>query len=255
MQYGAITSYFDVAQITLYGFWIFFAGLIMYLRREDKREGYPMISDRSDERWEGVPPMPPSKTYLLPHGQTVTTPRIEDRQAFNAEPTGDWPGAPRTPIGNPMLAAVGPGSYANRADVPDHTFDDELPKIVPLRAAADFFLAWEDPDPRGMELVGLDGVVAGTIVDAWVDRSEVVIRYLEAELGEGGRHVLVPMNFLHIDAKRRRIVVGALRGEHFADVPALRNPDVVTLLEEDKILGYYGGGLMYATPDRVEPLL
>ena len=47
MKTGAITGYIDIAQIVLYGFWIFFAGLIIYLRKEDKREGYPLESDRS----------------------------------------------------------------------------------------------------------------------------------------------------------------------------------------------------------------
>jgi Photosynthetic reaction centre, H-chain N-terminal region len=47
MQVGEITGYIDVAQVTLYAFWVFFAGLIIYLRTEDKREGYPLESDRS----------------------------------------------------------------------------------------------------------------------------------------------------------------------------------------------------------------
>ena len=38
------------AQVVLYAFWIFFAGLILYLRREDKREGYPLESDRGRPR-------------------------------------------------------------------------------------------------------------------------------------------------------------------------------------------------------------
>ena len=38
---GAITSYIDIAQVVLYLFWIFFFGLIIYLHREGKREGYP----------------------------------------------------------------------------------------------------------------------------------------------------------------------------------------------------------------------
>ena len=42
---GAVTGYIDVAQLVLYAFWIFFVGLIFYLRREDKREGYPLESD------------------------------------------------------------------------------------------------------------------------------------------------------------------------------------------------------------------
>ncbi len=35
------TETFDVAQITLYLFWIFFFGLVLYLHRESKREGFP----------------------------------------------------------------------------------------------------------------------------------------------------------------------------------------------------------------------
>ena len=35
MHRGAITDYIDVAQVVLYVFWAFFAGLIVYLRRED----------------------------------------------------------------------------------------------------------------------------------------------------------------------------------------------------------------------------
>ena len=35
MPKGAITQYIDVAQVVLYVFWVFFFGLIFYLRRED----------------------------------------------------------------------------------------------------------------------------------------------------------------------------------------------------------------------------
>ena len=38
MNQGAITSSIDVAQVTLYLFWFFFAGLLYYLRREDKHQ-------------------------------------------------------------------------------------------------------------------------------------------------------------------------------------------------------------------------
>ncbi len=41
---GAIGN-LDVAQLVLYAFWFFFAGLIFYLRREDRREGYPLESE------------------------------------------------------------------------------------------------------------------------------------------------------------------------------------------------------------------
>ena len=56
MGTGAITQYVDVAQIVLYMFWIFFAGLIYYLVRENHREGYPLDSERGVI--EGWPPTP-----------------------------------------------------------------------------------------------------------------------------------------------------------------------------------------------------
>ena len=71
MSTGAITSHIDVAQVVLYAFWIFFAGLIIYIRREDKREGYPLESDRSGSiKVQGFPAMPEPKSYRLPHGGT-----------------------------------------------------------------------------------------------------------------------------------------------------------------------------------------
>ena len=62
----------DGASITLYAFWIFFAGLIIYLRREDKREGYPLDSPQGPR--EGWPPMPKEKkVYTHVHHATEET--------------------------------------------------------------------------------------------------------------------------------------------------------------------------------------
>ena len=41
----------------------------------------------------------------------------------------------------------------------------------------------------------------------------------------------------------------------FRSAPVLANPDQVTKREEDRIVGYYGGGNLYATAARQEPLL
>ncbi|WP_158745006.1 photosynthetic reaction center subunit H, partial [Acidisphaera sp. L21] len=208
MQTGAITSYIDVAQLALYVFWLGFAGLIFYLRREDKREGYPLVSDRSRSiTVQGFPAIPTPKTFLTQHGP-IYAPRVEPPDVMNALPSGQWLGAPLDPVGDPMLAAMGPGSYAQRrADIPDYTFDDNLPKIVPLRSVPEFFLAWEDPNVIGMAVFGDDGVQAGTVSEAWIDRAEVVIRYLEVALlaPKGADRVLLPMNFAQIKAKQRRI--------------------------------------------------
>lgn len=253
---GAITSYFDVAQVTLYVFWIFFAGLIYYLLQENKREGYPLESDRSGSiTVQGWPPMPSPKTYKLQHGGTVTVPNDKrSSQTLHAAPSGRFPGAPLDPTGNPMLDGVGPGAYADREDIVELTFEG-VAKIVPLRAAPDFDVASQDTDPRGLPVVGADGQVGGTVRDVWVDRSEILFRYLEVAVpGAGGaRNVLLPINFTRIGA--RQIKVASILGHQFAQVPATRNADQVTRLEEEKIMAYYGGGTLYAEPSRTEPLL
>lgn len=259
---GSITSYFDVAQVTLYVFWIFFAGLVLYLLRENKREGYPLDSDRSGRiNVQGFPAIPAPKTYLLPHGGAQISPRQEhDGRPLAAAATGRFPGAPLAPTGNPMLAGVGPGAWTERADTPDLTVDGH-DRIVPLRVASAFHIEGRDPDPRGMHVVGADGVIGGKVTDVWVDRSESLIRYLEVELtasktAEGAsKTVLLPINFSRIDGQRRLVRVRSILGAQFADVPMLRTPIQVTRREEERICAYYGAGTLYATPGRAEPML
>ena len=154
-----------------------------------------------------------------------------------------------------MLDGVGPASYAEREDVPEMTMDN-LPAIVPLRADSTITIEARDPDPRGMPVFGADGKPGGVVTDAWVDRAEMLIRYLEVEVaGASGRRVLLPMTMAQINRNRRWVNVEAVLGRQFADAPILANPDQVTKLEEDKIVGYFGGGNLYATPARQEPLL
>jgi photosynthetic reaction center H subunit len=255
MQDGA---YLDVAQVTLYVFWIFFACLIYYLRREDKREGYPLDSTAlGGGVVHGFPRMPDPKSYLLRDGHIATLPNHKnDRRDVAAAPIARWPGAPMEPTGNPMLDGVGPGSWADREDVPELNIDN-VPCIVPLRLAEGTYLESRDPDPRGMKVLGADDETGGVVTDVWVDRAEALIRYLEVEVTTSGgtRRVLLPMPFAKVDGRRSRVWVKAILGSQFADVPATRSLDQVTKLEEDRIVGYYGGGTLYATPARQEPML
>jgi photosynthetic reaction center H subunit len=273
---GAITQYIDAAQVVLYFFWAFFAYLIYYLRREDKREGYPLAYERQDTApYLNFPPIPNAKTFVLPHGGVAYAPRVGEKEPeYNATPIAGWPGAPLEPNGDGLNDKVGPGSYALRADTPDLTLDG-MPKIVPLRIASGeklvthekqgveatsgryhhFTLSPRDPDPRGMAVIGLDGAVAGTVTDVWIDVSEVMIRYLEMQVPGAGGTVLLPINFARIDGRRGQVKVKALQAAQFSGVPALKSPHQITFQEEDRICAYYGGGTLYATPRRREALL
>jgi photosynthetic reaction center H subunit len=253
MGTGAITQYVDVAQLVLYAFWIFFAGLVYYLVRENHREGYPMETESGRGAITGWP-IPEPKTFKLAHGGEAVVPNLTPSpQTLKAAPAHAWAGAPLVPTGdNPMLDGVGPGARADRPEVPDMDFEGQV-KIVPLRLAADFEPSAKDTDPRGLPVLGGDGETGGTVVDLWVDKAESLFRYLEVETAGGARRVLLPINFARI--KRDHVFVRAILGEQFAAVPGTRSADQVTMLEEEKVMAYFGAGLLYAEPSRTDPLV
>jgi len=255
-EVGAITGYIAVAQVVLYIFWVFFFGLIIYLHREGKREGYPLHPGNPDlpahVRYEGAFGMPEPKTFRTAHGEIFTAPNgKEDTRPIAGKYTGGVIGAALEPVGDPMKLAIGPGAYAERLDRPDFTFDGK-PKIVPMRVATDYTIEPRDPDPRGKPVIAADEEVAGTVSDVWVDLAESVIRYFEVRL-PSGRHVLLPHNFTRVGSNA--LQVASILAAQFQGVPATRHPDQVTFLEEERIMAYYGGGTLYATPERAEPIV
>ena len=255
MGTGAITQYIDVAQVAFYIFLLFFIGLVIYLTLESKREGFPLETERFGQvrREEGILGMPRPVTYKTEFGKTYTAPlpNPPEVEKIAAEPAHPWNGAPMVPTGNPMLAGVGPGSYAQRADHVDFDLEGHA-RTRPLRRLPDFGLSNKDRNPIGMKVVGADGLVAGTVSDTWIDHMEMMIRYLEVKL-ENGNLVLLPINFSRIG--KYEITVKSILASQFAQVPTTKHPEQITLLEEEKVMAYYGGGTLYATPERQEPLI
>jgi photosynthetic reaction center H subunit len=250
---GAITPYIDVAQLVLYAFWIFFAGLILHLILESKREGFPLITAREGERLEGILPMPSPKTFILSTGETRTVPRLEPEELVNAVQTQGFEGAPWVPLGNPMIDGLGPAAYAMRAETPELTYHGE-PRTVPIRIASDHWVAEEDPDPRGLEVIAADKLVAGIVSDIWVDRAELSIRYLEvAPPDPAARHVIVPAELIRSGGGV--IKLACVTAAQLAAAPFPASPDFVTMREEDRIQAYFASGHLYAFPSREEPLI
>lgn len=254
MSDGTIIGSLDITTLVFTAFVAFFIALVFYLRREDRREGYPLETDVS-ARLEnpGAVWFPPPKQFKLPGGEMAYKPDPRrDPQTENLKRLAVWPGAPSEPVGDPMTAGVGPGAYTQRDDKPDLTHEG-LPKIVPMRLLAGFDIAKQDSDPRGMAVIGADGESAGVVSEVWVDRAEALIRYYEVELAANSRKVLLPYAFTNIKGRQRQARVQAILGRQFTGVPAHASPDQVTRLEEDRISAYYAGGMLYATPDRAEP--
>lgn len=274
-----LMDHYDLALISLYVFWLFFFGLIYYLRREDRREGYPLELDRPGTyKNHGFMWVPEPKTFHLPDGSLRLAPDGKaDTRQIAGQPIEPWPGAPIEPTGkNPMLDGIGPSSYAQRADHPDRTMHGD-PKIVPMRKLSTFSVVKQDADPRGYNVIGSDGESGGKVVDLWVDQAEAMIRYLELEVGstaavatangegeEGAaaaqavptkRRVLFPMPLATINGRKQQVEVSCVLGSQFQDAPGTRSSDQVTMLEEEQITAYFGSGFLFSKLRNREPLL
>lgn len=259
MEIGAITEYVDAAQVVLYVFWAFFALVIYHLIQENKREGYPLVTDELDPAKRkpiaGITSIPSPKEYLFEDGSKILVPDPSraDTRAIKATATAPHVGAAITPDGDPMLAEVGPGSYAERMDIPDKTWDGK-PKIVPMSTMPEFHVDEDDPNPVGMPVIGADDKSGGTVKDIWIDPPEHLIRYLEVDVGDGATK-LFPINLCVISGSKNSVQVLSLTSGQFKGIPDIKGGGQITRLEEEKIFGYFGAGTLYATPGRSEPIL
>ena len=249
-----ITPGIDVALLVFWAFLLFFVCLIFYLRREDRREGYPLEDEMSGRLDTAGGPMHTgsTKSFLLPFGHGRVTAPTKGREPVDiaARRTDRFAGAPYAPTGNPLVDGIGPAAWADRAKRPDLDMDGH-PRIVPLSSAAGFGIAREDSDLTGWPVIGADGGVAGEVTGLWIDTADRLVRYIQ--IGADG--VLAPMMMAKVDRRRRRVVIDALNASQFADVPRLATPGQITLYEEERVQAYFGGGYLYATPARQEPYL
>ncbi len=256
-DYGTIVGRIDFAQVALYIFWLFFFGLVIWLQRENMREGYPLESEVTGKE-AGASPygMPSPKTYKLPHGKgEIQKPDPTDRETrdFAMRKVAPFSGAPYEPTGDPLADGVGPAAYCLRHDDPDLTIEGR-PKIVPMKSTNEFVYFKSESDMTGYLVKGADGEVGGTVKDVWVDTSEQLIRYLEIDLGAAGTR-LVPFTLCVVSWWGNVIKIHALKADQFAGVPTTKSPTEITMLEEDKISAYWCGGKLYADAKRLESQL
>jgi len=241
---------FDLAQLALYLFWAFFVGLVIYLQRENNREGFPLVNEAGEASSnQGMPSSPNEvKTFKLPHGRgdAVVPDYSRDKRDLALEQTNVANGAPLTPTGDPMIDGLGPASWSDRRDLPELDGHGK-PKLQPMRNVEGFEVS-AGKDPRGMNVVSADKKVVGTVTDLWVDVPEQLVRYLEVKLVDK-TDCLLPVPLTKIN--KSSVDVHALYGKHFPNVPKTKSMKAVTMLEEDKICGFVGGGKLYAAHDRL----
>lgn len=246
----------DVTELVFLAFVLFFLTLIFYLRREDRREGYPLEDETTGRVDTAGGPLltATAKSFLMPFGRgTVTTPtKGREKVDLAGVRTFRSPGAPYAPTGNPLEDGIGPAAWAERARHPDLNAEGHN-RIVPIGLVAHIGVHKNDADPRGMTVIGADGKVAGMVTDLWVDNAEHVIRYLQIDAG--GKAILAPMAMAKVKGRTRQVVIDALNAEQFAAVPVPAKADEITFYEEERIVAYFGGGYLYANRERQEPII
>ena len=207
MGTGAITAYIDVAQLVLYAFWIFFAGLIYYLHPREPPRGLPDGDRRaaaaSIDRLADV-----ADAQDLPaahDGQRRCRARAESRRTQLERRAGAplrrrAAGADRRPDAGRRR----PGLLGDlRPDEPDLDHHG-TPKIVPLRLAPESSVSAQDTDPRGLPRGRRRRRRRpARSRDLWIDRGEMIFRYLEVESRrQRARRCCVPMTFARITRRR-----------------------------------------------------
>jgi photosynthetic reaction center H subunit len=257
-----IVGTFDVAELAFLLFLGFFVALVFYLNKESRREGYPLEDEvtgkvENDSRlFDGD-----KKSFQLPHGRGTYVPEDVARddvnvagvQAFNGG------GAPWVPTGDAMADGMGPAAWANRSKYPDLTFDGR-PRIVPIADSHEMIVSPQDPQLIGWPVMAADKSIVGKVSDIWVDQAEHIIRYLEVETTTG-KKVLAPMFVASVQTKGffgdnpELVEIDAITADQFERVPELETAGIITRYEEDRVMAYFGGGYMYATPERAEPWL
>ncbi len=241
---------FDLALISLYLFWIFFAGLIVYIQRENMREGYPLENDDGSHA-NSLLPVPEPKTFNLPHGRGEFKAPNDERETRDLAlaRTSMGGGFPFAPTGDPLADGVGPASWAARRDEPELDGHGHA-KIQPMAKVGEFMVS-AGRDPRDLPVICHDRKSPGKVSDMWVDVPEQLVRYLEVTLDDGGKR-LVPMPMVKIKADR--VVVNALDSESFKGIPTIASDAQVTKLEEEKVSGYVAGGYLYTADKRASQM-
>ncbi|MEL7115773.1 MAG: photosynthetic reaction center subunit H [Pseudomonadota bacterium] len=247
----------DFAAVAIWMFWLFFAGLIFYIQRENMREGYPLENDDGETSAnQGPYPVPEDKTFLLRNGHgeyTCPSGQKAEREDLKGKlaQTGKANGMPFEPTGNPLVDGVGPASWQNRRDEPELDAHGHV-KIVPL-SSDDEHMVSAGRDPRGMPVVSGDNYVVGTVTDIWIDIPEALVRYVEFELANGKGKRLVPLTLASVWSDQ--VKIKSLYAEHYGDVPTTKSPTQITMLEEEKICAFYAGGYLYSSADRADPVI
>ncbi|NCQ62841.1 MAG: hypothetical protein GW757_02775 [Alphaproteobacteria bacterium] len=241
----------DVAILCVIAFVSFFLGLVVYLRREDKREGYPVevagMFGRV-QRAEGFPAMPRPKLFYRPHDRgVIQAPRLEEPEPVRPGQRLPPMAIPLDPGPDPLEEGIGAAAYTrNREELPDLDVEGE-PKLISLNDNPEYYIPDGDPDPRGWVLLSADEKQVGQVHDLWFNRAEFFLRYYEVSINGAEGRRLVPAFFAEALPCDRVVRATTLVADDMRRTPVRADGTCITMREEDRLNGFYAGGLRFSS--------
>ena len=242
-----VTQHIDLPQLAFWLFALAFVAICYFLRKNDKREGYPLkASPFTGERLRGAPLAAPPLTYLLNEGGATSTPHEYPAPPGAVLPFYRFDGTPFRPAADLLRTPLGPGAWVMRSNEPMRTENGDL-LLQPLRLCGPWSVGDGEANPCGMAVFDTRWRPVGIVADVWIDRGIRIIKHLEVELREGlgGGRVLVPIFHVAINERAREIRVTALSDHEFAAIPMPAAPDRITAREEDQLNCYFAAGRFY----------
>ncbi len=246
MPFGSITSHIDAAETAVWIFFIGFAIVVYFLRKMDKREGYPMKASPFDPTpLLGFPPPAEPTAFRMMEGGETVAPHHEPEPPTTAVPFDRFDGTPLVPTGDLLTTPLGPGAWTMRREEPLVTETGES-MLQPMRLLPEWSVLHGDLDLRGRPVLDRRFFRAGIVRDLWIDRSAKMIRLFEVTLDEPAqRSVLVPIWHTDIRQHDREIRVTALLAAQFGGIPRPEHPDELGAREHARIDAYFAAAHFY----------
>ena len=119
---------------------------------------------------------------------------------------------------------------------------DDVPRVAALSDLDDFQVAEGFPDPRGWDVLGIDGRKVGKVHDLIVDTGAMRTRYLDIELDKDAlgvrddRNVLIPVGVARLDDADDNVMLGSVTNAQLASLPPYEHGEI-TRSYEDFVLG------------------
>jgi photosynthetic reaction center H subunit len=238
---------FDLASLSIWLFWLFFAGLIYYLQTENMREGYPLQDEDGNPGPNSTFPMPSDKTFTRPFGQpsvTVPSGQRPDRADLALARSARTTASPiRPPATRSSMAWVPPPGRTARTG-PNSTgtamrrssrWRASPTSSSPPGATRGAFRC----SPRTTRSWRMSPTCGSTLRSTWSATSRWNSSPSTARASGSSRS---PWRV----SRRRWVEIASLKSGHFAGVPRTASDAQITKLEEDKICAYYAGGKLYS---------